>query len=112
MMHPTLLVSLGYGVFVMLLVAVLHRVRPHWTRSRLITIGVLVGPALIVAASAVALAALAMGVPYTVAADIDGTYHAMGAYVFFIVVFAPVAALIGMIAAWLATRLIPKRPVA
>jgi len=111
-MHPTVLVSLAYGVFVMLLVAVLHRFRPHWTRSRLITIGALTGPALIVVASAVALTVLAMGVPHTEAADVDGTYHAMGAYVFFIVVFAPVAALIGVTATWLATRLIPKRPVA
>lgn len=111
-MHPTVFVLLGNVALVMLLVALLHRVRPHWTRARLIMIGGLSGPMAIVVASAISLLILATGVPHTAAADVNGTYHAMGAYLFFIIVFAPVGALVGVISAWLATRLMRTRPVA
>ncbi len=111
-MHPTVFVLLVYAVLVMLSVLVLHRVRPRWTRGRLITVCALSVPAAIVITSVIALIVLAVGVPRTAAADVDGTYHAMGAYFFFVVVFATVTALIGAIAAWLVTRTIRTQPVA
>lgn len=103
---------LGYAALTMLLVALLHRFRPRWTRSRLIAIGALSGPTLIVMGSAIALVVLALGAPQTEAGDIDGTYHAMAAYTFLIIVGAPLAALLGLLTAWLATGLMKAWPVA
>lgn len=109
-MHPLAFALLSYAALTTLLVVIVHRVRPRWSRLRLIATGTLYGPALIVIGSVLALVAIAVDSPRD--EDIDAFNHAKAAYLFFIVVGAPLAALIGGMSAWLSTRFMRARPVA
>lgn len=98
-----------YAASVAGIALVIARLRPTWSRFRLIAVSAALGPLLLLALLAIGFGSAFLYEPAPDdGAGIDARYHALGAYLFLAVVGVPILLAIGVLVGWLTSSMLKR----